>query len=298
MAHVAQWKHGELEQLTKLLSSNKIIGIAEVGGIPGPQLQKMRANIREKATIRCAKNTLILRALDEAEKTVKGISALKEVISGQAAIIATDINPFALYKEMKTTRTMAPAKGGETASHDIAVKAGDTPFKPGPVVGELQQVGIPAAIAEGKVVIKTDKVIVPQGEKIPVNVAQMLTRLEIYPIEIGMNLHAVFEDGQVFKPDVLDIDTDKFIADVQLASSYAFNLAIETGWFTTATIQPLLHKAHHHAYILALESGIITKETITHLLSKANASALSIAANVKETVDDDKKEEKEESKEE
>ena len=136
---------------------------------------------------------------------------------------------------MKTTKTMAPAKGGEIATHDIEVKAGDTPFKPGPVVGELQKAGIPAAIQEGKVVIKNDKVIVPAGEKIPVDVAQMLTRLEIHPIEIGMNLNAVFEDGSIFTPDVLDIDMDKFVSQLQQASSNAFSLAVETAWINKSS---------------------------------------------------------------
>jgi len=289
MAHVAEWKFGEIEQLTNLLTESKIIGIAEIGGIPGPQLQKMRENIREKAQIRCAKNSLICRALDDAEKKIKGISGLKENINGQAVIIATDMNPFTLFKEMKTTRTMAPAKGGEIATHDIEVKAGDTPFKPGPVVGELQKAGIPAAIQEGKVVIKTDKVIVPAGEKIPVDVAQMLTRLEIFPIEIGMTLNAVFEDGSIFKPDVLDIDFDKFRLQLQQASSNAFSLALETAWINKSTIEHLLQKAHGNAHILALEKNIYTKETIKQLLSKANASMLSIAANAKDALDDDLK---------
>jgi large subunit ribosomal protein L10 len=289
MAHVAEWKFGEIEQLTNLLTENKIIGIAEIGGIPGPQLQKIRENIREKAQIRSAKNSLILRALDNAEKKVKGISGLKESINGQTVIIATNMNPFILSKEMKTTRTMAPAKGGEIATHDIEVKAGDTPFKPGPVVGELQKAGIPAAIQEGKVVIKTDKVIVPAGEKIPVDVAQMLTRLEIFPIEIGMTLNAVFEDGSIFKPDVLDIDFDKFRSQLQQASSNAFSLALETAWINKSTIEHLLQKAHSNAHILALEKNIYTKETIKQLLSNANASMLSIAANAKDALDDDLK---------
>jgi len=289
MAHVAEWKFGEIEQLTNLLTESKIIGIAEIGGIPSPQLQKMRENIREKAQIRSAKNSLICRALDDAEKKIKGINGLKENINGQAVIIATDMNPFTLFKEMKTTRTMAPAKGGEIATHDVEVKAGDTPFKPGPVVGELQKVGIPAAIQEGTVVIKTDKVIVPAGEKIPVDVAQMLTRLEIFPIEIGMTLNAVFEDGSIFKPDVLDIDFDKFRSQLQQASSNAFSLALETAWINKSTIEHLLQKAHSNAHILALEKNIYTKETIKQLLSNANASMLSIAANAKDALDDDLK---------
>ncbi|UCD14674.1 MAG: 50S ribosomal protein L10 [Thermoplasmatales archaeon] len=289
MAHVAKWKFGEVERLSTLLIDKKIVGIAEIGGIPGPQLQKMRENIREKAKIRCAKNSLITRALDEADKKVKGISGLKNEIKGQTAIITTDMNPFKLFKEMKSTRTMAPAKGGETATHDIEVKKGDTPFKPGPVVGELQKVGIPAAIQEGKVVIKTDKVIVPAGEKIPVDVAQMLTRLEIFPIEIGMNLHAVFEDGTIYKPNVLDIDMSKFMIQIQQASSNAFNLAIEMAWPNKSTITHLLLKAHRNAYTLALEKNIYTKDTIKQLLSKAHASMLSIASHTKDALDDDLK---------
>ncbi len=270
MAHVAKWKYKEIETITSLLTENKIIGIAEIGGIPAPQMQKMRNNLIGHAHIRSAKNKLILRALDEAEKNSKDITKLKEIVNGQAAIIATDMNPFKLYAKMKETRTTAPAKGGEIAPHDISVKAGDTPFKPGPVVGELQKVGIPAAIKEGKVVIKTDKLIVPQGEKIPADVAQMLTRLEIYPMEIGIHLQAVYENGEIFKPDVLDINLDQFAINMQTASNNAFILALETGWATKYTIIPLLQKAHRHAFIIALEQNIITKDTIEHLLGKAH----------------------------
>ena len=276
MAHVAEWKYGEVKKLTDLFTSKKVVGIIEIGGIPAPQMQQMRSNLHGTTNIRSAKNSLLFRALDEAEKQAKGISGLKELITGQTAVIATDMNPFKLFSQIKTTRTMAPARGGETAAHDIMVRAGNTPFKPGPVVGELQKVGIPAAIQEGKVVIKNDKVIVPKGEKIPKDVAQMLTRLEIYPVEIGMTLHAVFEDGSIFKPDVLDIDVDEFIGRMKQASSNAFNLAIESGWINGLTIKPLLMKAHHNAFTLALEQGIINKETIKHLISKAHSNMFAL----------------------
>ena len=276
MAHVAEWKRGEVKELTDFLTGNKVVGLVEIGGIPAPQMQHMRKNLHGTATIRSAKNNLINRALDDAEKQIKGISGLKELITGQTAIIATDMSPFRLFAQIKSTRTMAPAKGGETATHNIEVRAGDTPFKPGPIVGELQKAGIPAAIQEGKVVIREDKVIVPEGEKIPADVAQMLTRLEIFPIEIGMNLHAVFEDGSIFKSDVLDIDIDEIIGRMKQASTNAVNLAIEVGWYTKLTIQPLLIKAHNNALALAMEQGILTKDTIKNLLSKAHANMLAL----------------------
>lgn len=276
MAHVAEWKHGEVEDLSNLLTSSKVVGIVGIGGIPAPQMQHMRKNIRESAKIRSAKNTLIFRALKEAEKKVKGINALKDSVTGQTAIIATDMNPFRLFSQIKNTRTMAPAKGGEIATYDIEVKAGDTPFKPGPVVGELQKAGFPAAIQEGKVVIREDKVVVPSGEKIPTDVAQMLSRLEIYPIEIGMALHAVYEDGSIYKSDVLDIDIDEFKIRMQQASSNSFNLAVESAWINETTIKPLIMKAYNNSIAIALEQGIINKETIKNLLSKAHDSMLSL----------------------
>ena len=282
MAHVAKWKYKEVEELTKLITSHPIIGIAEIGGIPAPQMQQMRENLRKDAIIRSSKNTLISLALKEAGEQVKGITDLSEIINGQAAIIATDINPFKLYKTLKSTRTKAPAKGGEIAPEDIEVKAGDTPFKPGPIVGELQKAGIPAAIQGGKVVIKSDKVLVKAGEKISRDVAQMLTRLEIYPLEIGISLNGVFEDGYIFKPDVLDVDLDEYLANIREASSAAFALAIETTWITKETIKPLLIKAYQQSTALSLEAGIPTKDTISQLLSKAYRGMLSIASHINE----------------
>jgi len=290
MAHVAQWKYKEVDELTKIFTEYPVIGIVEIGGIPAPQMQVMRRNIRDNALIRCSKNTLLFRALQEAEKQVKGIAALQEIVTGQSAIIGTKMNPFKLYGSLKQTRTKAPAKGGEIAPDDILVKAGDTPFKPGPIVGDLQKVGIPAAIQGGKVVIKKDKVIVKKGDKIPREVAQMLTRLEIFPIEIGISLQGVYEDGFIFKPDVLDVDIDQYLIQIKQAASHAFNLAIESAWAHTKTIQPLLMRAYRDSLLLAIGQGIVSKDTITHLISKAHRSMISVASNVKEDgLDDDLK---------
>ena len=289
MAHVAEWKYKEVENLTNLLTSKPVVSVVEIGGIPAPQMQHMRKNLRNIADVRSSKNSLISRAFDDAEKKVKGISALRDLVTGQTAIIATDMNPFKLYGKIKATRTNAPAKGGEIASLDIEVKAGATPFKPGPIVGDLQKAGIPAAIQEGKVVIKKDKVVVDAGNKIPKDVAQMLTRLEIYPVEIGMSLQGAFEDGNIFKPDVLDINMDEFVARMQQALSNAFNLAVEVAWVSKITVKPLLAKAHSDALVLAIERGILNKETIKHLISKAHNSMTSLASQIKDGLDEDLK---------
>ena len=273
MAHVAQWKFKEVEELKNIINSYPSIAIVGIENIPAPQMQKLREKIREIGVLRVSKNRLIKRALEEVGGKIKDLA---NSISGQTAILATKENPFKLYKFIKESRTKAPAKGGEIAQHDIEVKAGETPFKPGPIVGELQKVGIPAAIEGGKVVIKKDKVLVRAGEEISKEIAQALTRLEIYPIEIGLDLKAVYEDGVIFTPDVLEIDEEKFRSELITAIRNAFLLAIDRKWTTPETINYLISKAYQDALALSMSISFPTKNSIEMLLAKAHAQASSL----------------------
>jgi len=279
MAHVAEWKKKEVEELRNIIKSYPLVGIAHVGGIPAPQMQQLRSKLRDTALIKVVRNTLVSLALDEVNKEKNGIAELKNLIEGETAIIAAkDINPFKLFQIIKSNRINAPAKGGEIAPKDIMVKAGDTPFKPGPIVGELQKAGIPAAIEEGKVVIKKDKVVVPAGEKISPQIAQILTRMEIYPLEIGINLKGMYENGIIFTPDILDIDRDEYVNNLINAAKNAFNLAVNSGWVNKFTIDTLISMAGINAYNLAINIRYPTRDTVKQLLSIAHLQMLSLSS--------------------
>ncbi|MCD6108712.1 MAG: 50S ribosomal protein L10 [Thermoplasmata archaeon] len=279
MAHVAEWKKKEVEELRNIIKSYPLVGIAHVGGIPAPQMQQLRSKLRDTALIKVVRNTLVSLALDEVNKEKNGIAELKNLIEGETAIIAAkDINPFKLFQIIKSNRINAPAKGGEIAPKDIMVKAGDTPFKPGPIVGELQKAGIPAAIEEGKVVIKKDKVVVPAGEKISPQIAQILTRMEIYPLEIGINLKGMYENGIIFTPDILDINRDEYVNNLTNAAKNAFNLAVNSGWVNKFTIDTLISMAGINAYNLAINIRYPTRDTVKQLLSIAHLQMLSLSS--------------------
>src|SRR5688572_10182944 len=188
MAHVAPAKTKLVEDLASGCAQARVIGIVNIHGIPAPQFQAIRKKLGSRATITVVKNNLLRLALERASAKKPDLSKLGETIEGQTAIVTADINPFRLYKELESTKTRAPARGGETAPEDLWVRAGETPFKPGPVVGELQKAGIPAAIERGKVVIRQDKLLVKSGQRIPRDVAQQMARLEIYPLVVGLDL--------------------------------------------------------------------------------------------------------------
>src|SRR3989338_1052307 len=111
------------------------------------------------------------------------------------ALLLKKENPFSLYKILKKSKSSASAKAGQIAPRDLIVPAGPTPFTPGPVISELAAVGIKAGVEGGKVAVKVDSMIAKKGETIKPAVASMLTRLSILPMEIGLNLTAVYENG-------------------------------------------------------------------------------------------------------
>lgn len=282
---VTEKKIKEVKNLSELIQKNRVVGIANIRGIPAKQMQKMRALLRGKVSFRVVKNRLLYLALKECKEKRKNIEKLIDKIEDQCAIVFSDLNSFKLFKEMENTKTSAPAKGGEIAPNDIKVQKGETPFKPGPIVGELQHAGIPAAIERGKVVIKKDTVLVKKGEKIQPNVAQMLSRLEIYPLNIGLDLRAAYEDGTIFDSKVLAVDESMIKNKIKLASSQSFNLAMFINYTNKLTIKPLIQKAYTNAMNLAINGNIVTKASVKHLLSKAHIQMLKIASLVENGLD-------------
>lgn len=286
MAHVASWKKEKVKELADMMVDGQVVAIVDVHGIPSPQMQAIRSGLRETSSMVMTRNNLMLLAIDEAAKQKPGLDKLKEQVHGQCAIVATPMNPFKLFRSMERTKTPAPAKPGDIAPEDIVIKAGDTPFKPGPIVGDLQKAGIPAAIEGGKIVIRKDKVLVKEGEPVPEDLAKLLPKLEILPMIVGLDLRAAYEDGVIYDKAVLDVPADYYVNMLATGAHNAFALGISIVFPTEETIEPLIVKAYREALSLSVEAAIPTKENIKTLLAKANVGMLAIASHAPDLGDE------------
>lgn len=271
-AHVAPWKKKEVSDIVELLKNSPVIGLAQVDGIPSAQMQMMRKGLREDAQIKISKNTLLALALKEVGAARENIAALEENIGGSTAIIATKMRPHGLYRKLEASKTKAPIKAGQKAPMDITVPKGETQFKPGPIVGDLQKVGISAAIDQGKVVIKKDSNVLKQGEAASQDLATALTRLEIFPMIVGMDLKAVYEGGTVYDRTLLSVDPT---SQIQAAAQHALNLAVFAAYPTAGSINYLLAKAF--TGLLAV-GGKVPEDAQSDKLKDALANAASAAA--------------------
>ena len=260
----------------RIASSYPTVGIVDVTGIPAANMMQIRGEMRGKLEVRIAKKTMIKRALEQAGADKKGLLSLLDSMTGQPGLMGSSYNPFKAYMELDKRRTKLAARGGEKAPDDIVIPEGPTGFKPGPIVGELQKAGIPAAIDQGRVIIKSDKTVVKRGDIISRDLALALTKMEIKPLEVRLSVRAVFDGKEILKPDVLAIDENVVMAQVVTAYGQTLALALEIGWTTPETITPLVQKAHYGALQLAVEAGIITKESLDLIIRKASAQAMAL----------------------
>ncbi|MFT4326052.1 MAG: 50S ribosomal protein L10, partial [Candidatus Woesearchaeota archaeon] len=255
-AKANEGKISAVDELVALIKEYPIVGTVNVEGLPTPQLQNMRSNLRGTVVLRVAKGRLIKRAIEQAKADKAGIEILEENLKGMPALLFTKDNPFKLFKTLKKNKSSAPAKAGQVAPNDIVVQAGPTSFAPGPIIGELGAFGIKTGVAGGKLEIKQDAVVAKEGEVISAGLAGILSRLGIEPMEVGLDLTAVYDEGTVYTKSVLDVDEDQIRAHAELFAKEAFNLAFNANIFVTETVELLLTKAASDARALAIETNI------------------------------------------
>ncbi len=275
-AKVSEEKRTSVHEFVQLIDSYPMVGVVNMANLPAPQLQRMRASLRQQGIVlRMTKRRLIKQAFSQSKKP--GLAALEPYVLGMPALIFTKENPFALFKLLKKSQSKAPIKGGQTASDDIVVPAGPTSFAPGPVIGELGSVGIKTGIEDGKVAIKQDSTVAKAGQVVNAKLAGILTRLGIEPVTIGLDLVAVLENGEILTKTVLDVDEDAVKAQMAQAYAEALALAMEIAFPTKETTEKLFQRAFMDAVTLALDKNVVNGETIKPMLGKAYAMTLALS---------------------
>lgn len=274
---IPEWKRQEVADLADLIGEFESVGVVSIAGIPSRQLQAMRRDLRGSAELRVARNTLLVRALEDADG---GVEDLVDEVDGQVGLIGADANPFGLYRQLEASKTPAPINAGEIAPNPIVIPEGDTGIDPGPFVGELQQVGAAARIMDGSIHVTEDSTVLEEGEEVSQTLANVLGELEIEPKEVGLDLRTVYADGILFEPDELAIDIDEYRADVAAAAAAGRNLSVNAAYPTAQTAGTLLGKGSTEAKSLGLEAAIASPALADDLVNRADAQMRALAANI------------------
>jgi large subunit ribosomal protein L10 len=197
-------------------------------------------------------------------------------------LLFTNMSPFKLNVLLAKNKIMMNARGGDIASMDVVVPAKNTGIAPGPMLTEFKNAGIPTKIDQGTIWIAKDSTPVLKGEPIGEQLAAILGKLDIKPVEAGISLYTALEDGIKYAEAEMVIDVEKVRAQFGQAHQEAVSLSIEAAYITADNISQILGKAAQSARSVSVESGFMTDETKEQILQKADAQAKAVAGQAKD----------------
>jgi len=270
---IPDWKLKKIDEIVSKMKNSKTIGIVDIKGIPAKEFHALRSKLRDNLYIEVVKKTILKFAIERVKDDLKNINGLEDKLGEMPALVLSQVDPFKLSKIFSENRTPAFAKAGQIAPEDIVVKAGPTPFAPGPMLSDLKSKGLKVKVEAGKIAIQEDSTVVKKGEVISEDVAGLLTKLGMKPMEVGLNFVSAWNDGDVFGKEVLTFDVKEIVSKLESAASRAFKLSIGLPYPTKENISLLISKAFNEAKTLAKERDIFVDALAGDILAKAQAQA-------------------------
>ncbi len=261
-------KIGEVEEIKELLKGYKSIGLASLQKVRAAQLQALKKKLAGTVYMKVLKNTLTKLALEGMDNN--DLKKLEEHLEGANLFLFTDLNPFKLALLLERGKVRTTAKSGDISAMDVVIPEGSTAQPPGPIISQLNAVGLPTRIESGSVWVSKDTLVVRKGEVISERLAAVLSKLGIKAVEAGLSMKVVLDEGLIITGDLLKIDIAETRRSVEENNREAFALSLSIAYPTPENMTLLLQNAHQKAMILSLNAVVPTKETIADLIKKAH----------------------------
>jgi len=286
-------------KLEGLLTDYDSCFIVHADHVRSRQFQDIRIALRGKGVVCMGKNTLMRKCIAGwlKKNPDSGYGMVMEKIRGNVGLIFLK-ESAKVCKEIVLAYTVpAPAKAGIEANCDVTVPAGPTGCDPSQT-SYFQALQVPTKISKGQIEITSDLELIKKGDRVTPGAASLLNKLNIKPFTFGLVIQQVYQDGNMFSPDVLDFTSDMIAAKFGDGVRDVAAISLEIGYPTLASIPHSL--TNGVKWCVALLAGAKSSYTFPKaeqaLAYLADPSAFAAAAAT--TGGDAKEEEKAEEEEE
>jgi len=224
-------KEKYFEKLQELLQKYATIFIVNVDNVGSNQMHQIRVALRNKGVVLMGKNTMVRRALRTILAANPQFEKLLPHVKGNIGFVFTNSDLKEVRDLIVANKVAAPARAGAFAPKDVTVPAGNTGMEPGKT-SFFQALGIPTKIARGTIEIVSDVRVVVAGTRVGSSEATLLNMLNISPFTYGMSVVQIFDSGNAFSPEVLDIDeqvlVERFLTGIKTIASISLALKYPT----------------------------------------------------------------------
>jgi len=270
-------KAGYFDKLKGLLEDHKSIFIVTVDNVSSQQMHEIRQSLRGEGVVLMGKNTMVRRALKTFLTDVPEYERLLPFVKGNIGFVFTNGDLKEIRDKILANKVAAPARAGAVAPSDVWVPAGNTGMEPGKT-SFFQALGVPTKIARGTIEITTDLKLVEAGAKVGPSEATLLNMLNISPFTYGMGIAQVYDQGNTFPPEVLDIGEEQLLKAFSSAITTVAALSLALNFPTLPSVIHSVVNAYKKVLAVAIETEISWPE-IEELKDRiANPEAYAAAA--------------------
>ena len=174
-------------------------------------------------------------------------------VRGNIGFVFTNDDLKATRDNILANRVAAPARAGAVAPGDVFVPAGNTGMEPGKT-SFFQALGVPTKIARGTIEITADLKLVQAGTKVGASEATLLNMLNISPFTYGMGVAQIYDDGQTFAPDVLDIEESQLLKSFSSAITTIASISLALNFPTLPSVMHSVVNSYKNLISVALET--------------------------------------------
>lgn len=267
------------QQLQELPKKYKVIALVRMEKVRSSQLLPLRKKFKGEVEIISVKDKVAQKAFSSLK--IPEFEKMAEKFVGQCVLMFTNMSPFKLNILLGKNKIMLPARGGDKASIDVVIKAGNTGITPGPILTDFKEAGVATKIDQGTIWITKDSTAAKKGDIISTKLATLLSKLDVKPVEAGIILNSALEEKLVYNQDELVIDVEKYREAFTRAHQEALALSIEIGYVTKDNVNLIIAKAAQQARSLATEAGILTEDTKQQTIQSAHAKARALVGKLK-----------------
>jgi large subunit ribosomal protein LP0 len=227
------------------------IFIVNVDNVGSNQMHQIRVALRTKGIVLMGKNTMVRRALRSIISDYPQLERLLPHVRGNIGFVFTSSDLSEIRSIITANKVAAPARAGALAPRDVIVPAGNTGMEPGKT-SFFQALGIPTKIARGTIEIVSDVKVVTASTRVGPSEATLLNMLNISPFTYGMTVVQIFDQGNVFPPDVLDVSTDELVGRFLTGVKTIAALSLALNYPTIASVTHSLVNAYKNLLAIAL----------------------------------------------
>ncbi len=274
-----EWKIRIVNEVKEKLKNNDVLIVLDLVETPANVVHKFRKKFRkEYPDMKTIKNNLMRKAFEQSG--IKMPEEMDKALTGTNLFVFTNDNPFEVALKFSKFSVPAPAKPGDVAQTEIVVPAGDTGLKPGPILSTFGKLRIKTMVKGGTIHIAKDTVVAKPGDVISADLASLLQKLGITPMEIKMKIKGAYVKSlnRWIPAEELVMDLQKYREEIQKAYQDALALGVAIAYPVPEVLELSVAKAFQDALKVAVEAGWLTKESAPYLLAKAQAQAMALVA--------------------